>query len=54
LYYEKSSNRTKPFNTQRSIEKVSWVEDVAKIYTILSDNKVYSWSNRIELDKNEI
>jgi putative toxin-antitoxin system antitoxin component (TIGR02293 family) len=24
------------------------VEDVAKIYTIHSDNKVYTWSNRIE------
>jgi putative toxin-antitoxin system antitoxin component (TIGR02293 family) len=45
---KKAAIKTKPFNTQRSIEKVSLKQDVAKIYTILSDNKVYSWSNRIE------
>ena len=45
---KKAVLKTKPFDTQRSIEKVSLKQDVAKIYTILSDNKVYSWSNRIE------
>lgn len=45
---KKAAIKTKPFNTQRSIEKVSLVEDLAKIYTIYSDNKVYTWSNRIE------
>lgn len=45
---KKAAIKTKPFNIQRSIEKVSLVEDLAKIYTIHSDNKVYTWSNRIE------
>ncbi len=45
---KKAVLKTKPFDTQRSIQKVSLKQDVAKIYTILSDNKVYSWSNRIE------
>ena len=45
---KKAALKTEPFNTQRSIEKVAQKQDLAKIYTIHSDNKVYTWSNRIE------
>lgn len=40
--------KTRPFNIQRSIEKVSSKHNADKVYTILADNTDYRWSNRVE------
>lgn len=45
---ESSTIKTVPFNTKRSVKKAIGIKRNPKKWTIDSDGKIYTWSNKIE------
>jgi putative toxin-antitoxin system antitoxin component (TIGR02293 family) len=45
---KQTEKKTKPFDTRRSIQKAREKKIVGREWSIVSDNKVYVWSNKME------